>query len=250
MTRKPAEARWIYISPHLDDAVLSCGGLIYEQVQSGLPVSLWTICAGTPPPGELSPLAQVCHFQWGTVGASETVTLRIGEDRSAAALLGAQSDYFSIPDCIYRRGPQGDLLYTEDVFVPRHPAEADLDRQITAALAQELRPNDTLVCPLSIGAHVDHVLVRAAVEALHRPLLYYADIPYVLKEPNALETAATGMTARLHPVGAAGLERWQAGIAAYASQMKVLFESEARMRAAILAYWEVSRGIRLWAPPG
>ncbi len=250
MTRNPAEARWIYISPHLDDAVLSCGGLIYEQVQSGMPVSLWTICAGEPPPGELSPLAQVCHFQWGTTGGPETVSLRIREDRAAAALLGAQSDYFAIPDCIYRRGPQGDLLYTEDVFGPRHPAEVDLDRQITAALAERLRPDDTLVCPLSIGGHVDHVLVRAAVENLHRPLVYYADIPYLLKQPDAPETAACGMTARLYPVGAPGLERWQAGIAAYASQMTVLFETEAGMRAAILAYWESLHGIRLWAPPG
>ena len=28
--------RWIYLSPHLDDAVLSCGGLIFEQSRQGL----------------------------------------------------------------------------------------------------------------------------------------------------------------------------------------------------------------------
>ena len=27
--------RWIYLSPHFDDAVLSCGGLIWEQTHSG-----------------------------------------------------------------------------------------------------------------------------------------------------------------------------------------------------------------------
>jgi len=40
---------WIYLSPHLDDAVLSCGGIIWQQVQSGHQVEIWTICAADPP---------------------------------------------------------------------------------------------------------------------------------------------------------------------------------------------------------
>jgi len=38
--------RWIYISPHFDDAVLSCGGLIWEQTHKGITVEIWTVCAG------------------------------------------------------------------------------------------------------------------------------------------------------------------------------------------------------------
>jgi hypothetical protein len=34
--------RWIYLSPHLDDAALSAGGLIYEQTQAGIQVEIWT----------------------------------------------------------------------------------------------------------------------------------------------------------------------------------------------------------------
>ena len=40
--------RWIYLSPHLDDAVFSAGGLIYEQTQAGTPVEIWTIMCGDP----------------------------------------------------------------------------------------------------------------------------------------------------------------------------------------------------------
>jgi LmbE family N-acetylglucosaminyl deacetylase len=32
--------RWIYLSPHFDDAVLSCGGLIFDQAQAGTPVEI------------------------------------------------------------------------------------------------------------------------------------------------------------------------------------------------------------------
>ena len=42
---------WIYLSPHFDDAVLSCGGMIWEQVHSGETVEIWTLCAGQIPKG-------------------------------------------------------------------------------------------------------------------------------------------------------------------------------------------------------
>jgi len=242
--------RWIYISPHFDDAVLSCGGLIFEQSRQGIPVEIWTICAGDAPPGPLSPLAQVCHFQWGTQTAAETVALRTEEDGRAAAILGAEACHFSIADCIYRRDAEGELLYTEEVFVPRHPLEAGLDREIAAVLDEELRPDDLLVCPLTIGGHLDHILTREAVERLGRPLQYpmqyYADIPYLLDHPEAFAPATLGLMDELLPVTEEGLSAWLDGIAAYKSQMKMLFESEEKMRGAIRKYWADRRGVRLW----
>jgi LmbE family N-acetylglucosaminyl deacetylase len=238
--------RWIYISPHFDDAVLSCGGLIFEQTRQGLPVEIWTVCAGDPPPGPLSPLAQVIHFQWGTTTAEETVLLRTEEDSTAAALVGAETCRFGIPDCIYRRSPQGDLLYIEDVFGPRHLHEADLDAGIAAALAEELRLDDILVCPLTVGGHLDHILTRQAVERLKRPLWYYADIPYLLDHPEALEPATSNLHTKTFDVTEAGLAAWQDGIAAYRSQIKMLFETEEKMRAAIHLYWSGRRALQLW----
>jgi LmbE family N-acetylglucosaminyl deacetylase len=238
--------RWIYISPHFDDAVLSCGGLIFEQARQGIPVEIWTVCAGDAPPGPLSRLAQDCHLKWGTQSAEETVALRREEDRAAAAIVGAETCHFSIPDCIYRRSPEGDLLYTEDVFGARHSLEAGLDREIAAALAEELRPGDTLVCPLTVGGHLDHALTRDAVEQIGRPLRYYADIPYLLNHPEALEPAARGLAADRFPVPEDALAAWLDGVAAYKSQMKMLFEAEEKMREAIRRYWADRLGVRLW----
>ena len=86
--------RWIYISPHFDDAVLSCGGLIWEQTQKGNPVEIWTVCAGDAPPGPLSLLALDCHRQWGIESAAELVAARRLENQEAAALVGAETvDY-------------------------------------------------------------------------------------------------------------------------------------------------------------
>ena len=112
--------RWIIISPHFDDAVLSCGGLIWESARRGRTVEIWTIFAGYPSPGPLSELAARIHAQWGTGDARQTVDLRRAEDRAAAALVGATARHFSNPDCIYRTDGAGSFLYTEDVFDPPH----------------------------------------------------------------------------------------------------------------------------------
>ena len=177
--------RWIYLSPHFDDAVLSCGGLIFEQARQGLQVEIWTILAGDPPPGPLSEFARQNHALWGLTGAEETVAMRKAEDVEAAGLVGADLVHFDIPDCIYRRSPEGEYLYTETVITSLHPADRRLPRRIAAALRSELRQDDLLVCPLALGGHVDHILVRQAAESLHRPLFYYADVPYVLNNSSS-----------------------------------------------------------------
>lgn len=238
--------RWIYISPHLDDAVLSAGGLIHDQAKAGIPVEIWTLMCGFPPEGDLTPLAQVLHFQWGFSSAEETVRLRRAEDLRAAEAVGAKAVHFDFLDCIYRRGPDGEALYPVDVFVPVHAAEAGYPTQITAALARVLEGGDVVVCPLSIGGHVDHVITRAAVVGLNRPLLYYADLPYLMNHQSQLTAKSVELQPGLQPVSEEGLRAWQAGIAAYASQLSTLFEDEAAMRAAIRGYWAALGGIRLW----
>ncbi|MBN2499463.1 MAG: PIG-L family deacetylase, partial [Anaerolineales bacterium] len=61
----PEEAlKLIYLSPHLDDVALSCGGLVWEQAQAGMAVEVWSVCAGDPPPGELSEYARSLHARW------------------------------------------------------------------------------------------------------------------------------------------------------------------------------------------
>jgi len=67
---------WIYLSPHFDDVALSCGGLVWEQVQAGKAVSIWTVCAGSASVGDLSPFAKELHMRW-EVDENETEQLRI-----------------------------------------------------------------------------------------------------------------------------------------------------------------------------
>lgn len=239
--------RWIYLSPHLDDAVLSAGGLIYEQAQAGLSVQIWTLMCGFASEEDVSPFAQALHTLWGFSSAEETTKMRRKEDERAAAVLGASPVHFDFLDCIYRRGPNGDWLYS-DVFVPPHPEDAALPRQIADVISARLEPEDVLVCQLSVGSHVDHVLVRQAAELFGRPLLYDIDVPYIFLKPEELEPKSAGMKESIHPVTEDGLNAWKEAALAYASQIPLLgeaFDTPEKARASIQAYWAQVGGLRL-----
>ncbi|MCI5130982.1 MAG: hypothetical protein D3904_05525 [Candidatus Electrothrix sp. EH2] len=56
----------IYLSPHYDDAALSCGGSIHKQATQQEPVAVIIIFAGTPalPNSALSKPAQAVHKEF------------------------------------------------------------------------------------------------------------------------------------------------------------------------------------------
>ena len=239
--------RWIYLSPHLDDAVLSAGGLIYEQTESGIPVEIWTFMCGYAPPGEVSSFAELQHAQWGFSSAEETTRMRREEDKTAAARVGASVLHFDFLDCIYRRGANGEWLYY-DISVPPHPEDARIPAQIAEAISTHLQPDDVLVCQLSVGSHVDHVLVRQGAELLGYPLRYDIDVPYIFYKREELGPKSSGMEKSVHPITETGLNHWKEAALAYKSQIVVLgeaFNTPEKVQQSIQAYWAEEQGIRL-----
>jgi len=238
--------RWIYLSPHFDDAVLSCGGLIWEQTHSGIAVEIWTVCAGSPPPGPVSEFAANMHKTWKTGSAQETVELRRIEDQNAGRRVGALVQHLPIPDAIYRLSENGTPYYPDNVFVEPNPRETRVAGEMLRQFSARLTQYDTLVCPLAVGGHVDHRITRIAAELLNRPLWYYADIPYTLTYPDTLASAVDSMTSKTFFISAKGLHAWQDSIAAHASQITSLFADEERMRQTIKEYAQASGGLPLW----
>jgi LmbE family N-acetylglucosaminyl deacetylase len=238
--------RWIYISPHLDDAVLSCGGLIREQTLSKTRVEIWTICAGDPPESGLSPFAQALHTLWGT--GLDTPALRRAEDITACQRIGARYRHLSFLDCIYRRSRDGNWLYPgeQSIFGELSAEDAPTANTLQTFLAASLKPDDVLVIPLTIGNHVDHQMVRSALEGLGRPLFYYADVPYVLEHPSQLSALTRDFQSQVYTFPPQVLSSWQESIQVYGSQMEVLFAGVEKMREAIHSYYQRDQGIRLW----
>lgn len=238
--------RYIYFSPHLDDAVLSAGGLISDQTKEGIPVEIWTFMSGTPDDERLTEFAQEMHSIWGTTSAKETIQIRREEDKRAASLIGAKVVHFDFLDCIYRRGKNGEALYQSAVFIPPHPEDADLPAQIAQTMIAWLKPDDVAVTQLAIGGHVDHILVRRAAEMLKRKLVYDIDIPYLQRYPEELAPKTANMKESPQPVSEAGLKSWLEAIETYVTQFSSLFDSHDSMREMVRAYWFERKGIGFW----
>ena len=225
----------IYLSPHLDDAVLSCGGQIAGQTRAGERVTVVTAFAGDPP-SPLSIFAGLLHERWGL--GDDAPAARRAEDRAALALLGAVPLHWELPDCIYRTAPDGTPLYPDPAALwgPLQAADGSLADGLARRIAT-LPETATLWAPLGAGGHVDHCLLRRAAEAAGRPLYCYEEYPYA-ETPQMVERALGDgpWMPRLTFLDEEALAAKIAAAACYRSQISTFWADVDDMAARIRAY--------------
>ena len=235
----------VYLSPHLDDAVLSCGGQIHDRTASGQAVLVVTVCAADEPAGEPSPLARSLHRAWrldrpGAAGEG-VVTRRRAEDRAACAALGADVLHWQVAEAIYRRDGAGEPFYRrlEDLFGPLPLGDRPTTLRVAERLA-DLPEHRELYAPLAVGGHVDHRIVRMAAEQrFGASLRYYEEYPYGRSRKAVRKVVrGVGWRSRTVPVARAGSDAKVRALAAYRSQVGPLFGGRLRMR------WKVGRHLR------
>jgi LmbE family N-acetylglucosaminyl deacetylase len=242
--------KWIYLSPHLDDVIFSCGGLIWEQSNSGQDVELWTIFTADAPIDLLSQFAETLHDNWGL--EENAVKVRREEDQISSKIVGAVPHYLSYLDCIYRKSESGKYYYQSDsdLFGGLDPGEADLITDLTDVLKEHLPAEAQIVVPLSIGNHVDHELTRKAASRLEIPLYYYADYPYAGesdgKEILDFMKDSTNWEVEIYAVSEKGIQRWQQAALAYQSQLTIFWENEGALMGEIKEYSSTMGGVGLW----
>jgi GlcNAc-PI de-N-acetylase len=149
----------VILSPHFDDAVLSC----WHRLASASEVLVVNVFAGEPPAGTLGWWDELA----GASDSAAAVRARIEEDRQALAHVGRTAVNLPFLDSQYRQGDQA-------------PAE------IVQALREVLLPSARIYAPASLGDHhCDHIAVRAAALALRAQgadVTLYADLPHATVE--------------------------------------------------------------------
>lgn len=239
--------KFIYLSPHFDDAVYSCGGLIHNQVSAGNQVEIWTICGGQPQT-PLSAYARDMHEGWGT--SENTIQQRNSEDANACKILGASRIVFDIPDVIYRYSSWGEPIVSsdEELFTPLHEEELPLVKNLSKQFLKLLEDKDNLISPLAIGGHIDHRLVRLAAEETGLPLRYYQDYPYITWEQECqppLDLVQGLMPVQMQ-LNHEDFEDWQIGIQAYSSQFTSFWKSSKELEESLIRCLDHWGGYRLY----
>jgi LmbE family N-acetylglucosaminyl deacetylase len=176
----PVFSRSIFLSPHPDDAVLSCGGWIYQLAQSGERPIVVTIFGGDlPDAGPPSAFARSLHERWQL--GDDAAARRRDEDRAACDRLGCYLIHLPFADAVYRIGPvSGRHRYDSEEAIFGEVRDAEMIDRVAEAVEARVRQvsNVRMVVPLAAGKHVDHVITRLAAERLNEDLIYYEDYPY------------------------------------------------------------------------
>jgi LmbE family N-acetylglucosaminyl deacetylase len=240
----------IYLSPHLDDAILSCGGQIYQQIQSGKGVLVVTSMAGYPPNGDLSSFAMSLQERWEL--AEDAVATRRQEDAAASQVLGVDILHWDIPDCIYRLDPaSGEALYAseEALFGQIHVADYDLIDDLVRYMTN-LPMHQRILIPMAVGHHVDHQLVRLAAERWSDKagFAYYEEYPYVreLASIEAMLTPEGKWQPEVIPISKQALSAKIRAASCYRSQISSFFNDFEDLAVQITLYSQKVGGERLW----
>ena len=180
---------FLFISPHLDDAVFSCGGYIGKLCALGHPVRVLTLFSGSPA-GKLSLLARALHVDWNL--PKDAAAIRREEDKQALDVLGAQAMHAGFLDCIYRRDRMsGKPVYTRlgQILGQEAVEEKQLIEEVAEYFGDTLQEGkyQHAFAPLGLGGHVDHLITHAAVRLAQSRcpqtrFYFYEDLPYAISD--------------------------------------------------------------------
>jgi LmbE family N-acetylglucosaminyl deacetylase len=229
----------LFLSPHLDDAVLSCGSLISALVEV-CPVTVVTLFSAAGP----SPHTRAARAYLRQCSAPDAAALyhaRRAEDRAVLARLGVTAVQLDIPDALFRRrrtgkppvGRLGALIpelghcYPTFRFDIARGRIAHADRALIHQLGGQL---DLLVdasdahlvfCPIGVGRHVDHLIARTLGERHAAQVVHYSDFPY--NRSSAPDPTYIAAHALLPWTWTPGAAEKAALIRGYATQVDALF---------------------------
>lgn len=242
--------RHIFLSPHLDDVVYSCGGTLGVQVSTGLRPLIITVFAGVPSSNiELSSLAVEIQKDMGfRQNAQSAMSVRREEDSRALEYLNVDFLWLDYLDAIYRGTPAYYLQQSQLIGGDVHPADLWIDKELAQNLVtlNDRLPDAVWYAPLGVGRHVDHQIVCSAVDRLIQRganVKLYEDFPYVLTK-DALEDRLQEFGGTLEPALVEMSEMLpirQEAAEMYSSQIQVNFPDKASMYQYLEDY---SHGIR------
>lgn len=144
------------IQPHPDDLAYSLGGAL---IMDSFGPNVEAITVFSLSKSSKKPLEHITNT-------------RRNEDREFFKKVGIKFKDFGLPDSSIRN-----LYDTSNTL-----------RTVIDMMCENICLGDTVICPLAIGYHIDHLIVKEAVKSLKDwvRVIFYEDIPYVFRYGNPM----------------------------------------------------------------
>ncbi len=236
----------VFLSPHPEDALLACGGLMAYLHKQGHSVLVVVLFARVPPEGEEK--APDRHFAWPPRDRALWGQV-VSESAVAYHFLGVDVRYGQYMPAPFRRHPlEGRRLYPATWSYYRAPdaSEGDLPLRIAGEVSTLLTPEAQVYLPLALGGHVDHVLVSRTGRLLRQQgyeVFYYEEFPEVLRDRQVEKLPQRGWHSWLLPLSQEELNFKVRAIQEYRSLVPVLFGTEREISRRVSDYMYTVSGL-------
>jgi len=177
--------QYIFISPHLDDAILSAGALINHLSSIGK-VKIITVFtkSSKKKTKATEEFIRLCHYS----NSDKLFFNRRKEDKKVCKYLKVDYLHLGFTDALWREGYRS----IREVFLNKinnTKKEQNLEKLIIRKLKKTIKnkKNTVIFAPLSIGNHIDHRIINKICRDNFTNVIYWEDYPYNLKSSQAEE---------------------------------------------------------------
>ncbi len=221
----------VFLGPHFDDCVLSCGELIDKFTEQGDDVCVITFFTGCPDEKDLSAAAK--QFHSNCFLDHKSMDFRSNEDIAALNWLNCKYKHLGYYECLYRKNNKGAILYPnlKEIYHLKNE-DNELTKDISKRIEIEVADADIIFAPMGLGSHADHtILHRAAVMAskiIKKPIYFYEDVPYVCYYYKSRKKSNWGQDMEFNLIKVSE-KNWHIKLNAikfYRSQLHILWKNE------------------------
>ncbi|MFA6502053.1 MAG: PIG-L family deacetylase [Parachlamydiales bacterium] len=190
----------MFISPHLDDAVFSSGGLMIDLRSKGVPITVINIF--TRSDGQDSISAKRYISQCGYTNSKKLYEDRVHEDKSVLNSIGIEVINLGFVDALWRKRKENIFLNYLSKIIPEigliyptyrwhvtkgivSPLDGNNKKDIVKSVqsVRQYKEAKYIFIPIGIGNHVDHLIVKDILDADNsKKIIFWADYPYIVRD--------------------------------------------------------------------
>lgn len=179
----------VFLSPHQDDAVLSCGALL-AALNGKTKVSVINVFTKAHKNAYTLSAKTFMKYSNNYKSATALYVEREKEDKEVLANVGVIPQNLGLEDALFRQKgkksflgkllPEFNHVYpTYRWHILQQVAKNDPALEILTRAVKRYKNKQTIVfAPTGLGNHADHRLVRLVSESLFDNLVLYSDFPY------------------------------------------------------------------------